>query len=134
MGESVPQTQKAPERPRVLVVDDERTITMVLQRALRADYDVDVANDGVEALERLVNHHDFNIILCDLMMPRMTGAQLYAEVERRWPHLVDRFVFMTGGVFTDDVRVFLATHAFSVVDKPFEFAVLRERLASHLGR
>ena len=128
------EARKPVGRARILVVDDELSLTTVLRKALASDYVVDVAHDGVEALERLSEYNDFSVILCDLMMPRLTGVQLYAEVLRRWPGLADRFVFMTGGVFTDDVRAFLAAHPLPVVDKPFDLTELRERIASRVAR
>ena len=74
------------------------------------------------------------MILCDLMMPGMSGAEVYAEATARRPELAERFVFMTGGAFTERGREFLASVRAQVLDKPFDVAQLsalvRERTSS----
>jgi len=93
---------------RVLVVDDEVMVANALARCLR-DYDVVVMVSAREALERVVNGERFDIILCDLMMPEMTGSVLYDEINRLAPDQAERMVFVTGGATTPQAQEFLAT-------------------------
>ena len=62
----------------------------------------------------------YDVILCDLMMPVMTGMDLYAEVVRVAPKLVGRLVFMTGGAFTPRARAFLESVSNPCLEKPLD--------------
>ncbi len=111
-------------RRRVLVIDDEPALGTMIQRMLSADFDVDVVADGAQGLTRLAAARDYDTILCDLMMPQMTGMDLYAAVAQKYPGLERRFVFMTGGAFTPRAADFLAASRNPRLDKPFDMATL----------
>ena len=111
-------------RARVLAVDDEPQVLRSIQRALGA-HEVVVADCGRDALSRLATDQAFDVILCDLMMGDMTGMDLHAELHRRSTDLAARIVFMTGGVFTDGVRDFLAGVSNACIEKPFDLVALR---------
>jgi PAS domain S-box-containing protein len=125
----------APERrSRVLVVDDEPFVLRTLERILSPVHEVAVAGSAPEALGRIDAGVEFDAILCDVMMPVMSGIQFQAELARRRPALADRIAFVTGGAFTDDVRAFLeATHA-PVVEKPFTSAQILDAVRRLAGR
>jgi PAS domain S-box-containing protein len=116
-------------RARVLAVDDEPQVLRSIQRALGA-HEVVVADCGRDALARLATDEAFDVILCDLMMGDMTGMDLYAELGRRSQALAARIVFMTGGVFTDGARDFLAGVPNVCIEKPFDLAALRAMVAA----
>lgn len=123
---SVPLTPGADRRRRVLVVDDEPALGGMIQRMLRDDFDVDVVTDGRQGMVRLCDEDaDYDTILCDLMMPEMTGMELHALVAERRPGMAKRFVFMTGGAFTPRAAEFLAQMRGPRLDKPFDLATLR---------
>jgi PAS domain S-box-containing protein len=111
-------------RARVLAVDDEPQVLRSIQRALGA-HEVVVADCGRDALSRLATDQAFDVILCDLMMGDMTGMDLHAELHRRSTDLAARIVFMTGGVFTDGARDFLAGVSNACIEKPFDLVALR---------
>ncbi len=94
------------DKPRVLVVDDEPYVGQALRRMLTPTFEVDVVRRGVDALERLTIDH-YAAVLCDVMMPQMSGMDLHAEVARMLPGDEDRLIFMTGGAFTPEARAFL---------------------------
>jgi PAS domain S-box-containing protein len=112
-------------RRRVLVIDDEPTLATMIRRVLSRDCDVRIAADGREGLAALTDVDAFDVILCDLMMPDLTGMDVYAEVARRLPGLEKRFIFMTGGAFTERATEFLAHTKNRRLEKPFETHVLR---------
>jgi PAS domain S-box-containing protein len=109
---------------RILVVDDEAQVREVLQRILRRHDVVAVAN-GREVLELFERGEKFDLVFCDLMMPTMTGMELYEAVKRTQPEHARRFVFMTGGAFTAESQAFLERHAARLVRKPFDVNALR---------
>ena len=104
---------------RVLIVDDEGSIARALTRVLDG-HEVVVAEDGAAALARLATDSDFDVVLCDLMMPRLSGAELYARACELRPELALRFVFMTGGAVTPSSKEFLSTVGSNVLWKPFD--------------
>lgn len=118
--------EPAPSRRRgkVLVVDDELPVAKSIVRMLRA-HDVEVQSSGAMALERLRGGATYDVVLCDLMMPELSGMELYEELARSRPDLAERVVFMTGGVFVPEVRAFLDHIANAKIEKPFEGATLR---------
>ncbi|MBA3672703.1 MAG: response regulator, partial [Gemmatimonadaceae bacterium] len=74
----------------------------------------------------------FDLILCDLMMPDMTGMQLHAELSRVAPDQADRMIFLTGGAFTNEARQFLSEIPKEHLEKPFEPANLRAIVQRYL--
>ena len=113
-----------PHQPRILLVDDEPSVVRALQRALR-EHDLVVAFSGVEAIEVLDSGQTFDIVFCDLMMAQLSGMEVFDIVKRRYPGMQDRFVFMTGGAFTQQAKDFLNGVANPVVEKPFDIRALR---------
>ena len=121
-------------RHRLLIVDDEERVAHGLERALSHDYDLVLALGGQQATEVLARDRDFDVILCDLMMPDFGGADLFALLEKRWPQLAERVVFMTGGAFTAATTEFLERVTNPRLDKPFDSerlrAIIRELVAA----
>lgn len=120
---------KGPPRRRVLLVDDERLVGEAIARALSVDHDAEVVTDASQALTRIDAGEDYDVILCDVTMPVMTGMELYAEVMRRDPKVAGRFVFMTGGTFSPRARAFVESVANPCLDKPVDMNRLRSLVA-----
>ncbi|MCP3141158.1 hybrid sensor histidine kinase/response regulator [Pyxidicoccus xibeiensis] len=118
---------------RVLAVDDEPRVLDLLRRLLRG-HELVTATNGREALERLREDREFDLILCDLMMPELTGMDVYAAVRDLWPGLQERIVFITGGAFTPETQRFLQNVTNPLLAKPFEPAQLRELVATATAR
>ncbi len=109
---------------KVLIVDDDPLVAQTLRRALR-EHDVTTAANGRQALELLGSARDFDVVVCDLMMPVMTGMELHAVLARERPDLAARMVFITGGAFTPAARAFLNQVPNPRLDKPFSSDRLR---------
>jgi two-component system cell cycle sensor histidine kinase/response regulator CckA len=120
------QPTQAPEtrRGRVLVVDDEPAVGRALRRILR-EHEVELATSGRQALEKLNADARFHAILCDVMMPDLGGKDLYEAVQRAGTGLERRFVFVSGGAFTQGAREFLARVPNPTLDKPFDEAAVK---------
>lgn len=112
-------------RARVLVVDDEQLIVRSVTRTLMG-HDVVAVTCGQDAIALLNAGELFDVVLCDLMMPDMDGTQVYDAVKRSHPHMIDRFVFMTGGAYSDESRAFMADHVSRQLEKPFSAETIRE--------
>jgi PAS domain S-box-containing protein len=131
-GQQPSRSVPAAGRPRVLVVDDEAAITSLLTRALGSQAcDVTAVKGGRAALSALERER-FDLVLCDLMMPEMSGEEVYREATRRWPQLARRFAFMTGGAFTARGRQFLASVPAPVLEKPFRIEDLLRFVGTRL--
>jgi signal transduction histidine kinase/CheY-like chemotaxis protein len=111
-------------RGRVFVIDDEELLTKAIARSLGEEHDVVVFHRTRDACERLAAGEPCDAVLCDLMMPEMTGVDLYEELQQRRPALLDRFLFTTGGVFTSRARDFLKAVPNRCLYKPFDMPVL----------
>jgi CheY-like chemotaxis protein len=120
-------------RRRVLVIDDEPRVGEAVARALADDYDVEVLTEARLALARIASGEAYDVVLCDLMMPVMTGMDLYAEAVRIAPTMAGSFVFMTGGAFTSRARAFLAGVASPCLEKPLDTNRLRSLIMSRPG-
>lgn len=104
---------------RILVVEDEPALRELLAETLGEHADVTTASSGCEARELLEHDPEFDAILCDVMMPGMSGADLHAWVDRTYPALAPRMIFMTGASHSAGVREFLAGVGNECLDKPF---------------
>src|SRR6185295_3132237 len=110
---------------RVLVVDDEAAVGRTIQRLLGDRHEVVVVTSGMQAIELLEAGDDFDVILCDMSMPDVTGMDVYSRCSATRSELAPRFVFMTGGSFHPRTREFLETSSNARIDKPFDLNVLR---------
>jgi signal transduction histidine kinase/ActR/RegA family two-component response regulator len=110
----------APSLPpsRILVVDDDALVARSLARMLRG-HELVLSGDGEAALWECLSR-DFDLILCDLMMPRLDGAGFYTALREHRPKLASRVVFMTGGAFTAETRSFLDGVPNPCMEKPIQ--------------
>jgi len=111
---------------RVLVVDDDYDLAQLLREVLTYENcEAEIATNGMEALDCL-RTGDYEAVICDLMMPRIDGQALYDEVVRDFPHLANRFLFVTGQAsrkagFSD----FVSRTGNQIIEKPFDIQALR---------
>ncbi len=122
----LPPSADAPaRRASILIVDDEPLVRTALQRVLGTEHRISVAGGGREALELLRRGERFDLILCDLMMPDLTGMDVHAAALEAFPEQARRVLFMTGGAFTPRARDFLENVPNPCIEKPFDPQALR---------
>jgi DNA-binding NtrC family response regulator len=115
---------------RLMVIDDEPMLGQTLQLAFQDQHEVLVVSNGRRALDLLESDSAFDLILCDLMMPETSGMVVWKSLRERHPEMLSRFVFMTGGAFTDETRDFLERYDGPRLEKPFNVRQVEALLAS----
>jgi len=117
------------ERLRVLVVDDEPHILHYMQATLESwGHEVVLASDGSQALKRALTQ-PFDLIICDLRMPRLGGREMYQTLSQMHPAVAGRMVFATGDTVRGDTLQFLERLGRPFLQKPFKLDELRRVLA-----
>jgi PAS domain S-box-containing protein len=115
---------------RMLVVDDEPMFGWTMARMIDGSHEVVVETAARSALARIVAGERFDVILCDLMMPDMTGMEFHDALRRDAPEQTARIVFTTGGAFTEAARSFLERVPNARLAKPFTKRELETIVAS----
>jgi len=109
--------KEAPDKCRILVVDDERILNEILQETLRsAGFAVDGAFDGVEGLEKL-RHGKYHVVLLDIRMPRKDGLEVLAFIKKEYPEV--QVIIITGLASLDEIKETVKKGAFACLKKPF---------------
>jgi PAS domain S-box-containing protein len=115
---------------RILAVDDETLVTDALRRLLGRQHEFTSENGARAALERISRGEHFDVILCDFMMPNMSGADLFEELERIAPDQARKVVFLTGGTVSSRADAIQTSRPNRWLGKPFEPEKLRALLSS----
>lgn len=119
---------------RILVLEDDRDFSAILKDFLESiPFDVTTVENGVEGL-REVMAHPFDVIICDMMMPKLSGDMFYLAVERVKPELCRRFVFVTGHRANPKIDGFIRQIRGTILQKPFHMDELRETIAYAMAR
>lgn len=118
------QANAGARRGTVLIVDDDETVMGALRRVLAAHHELTCVDSAQRALTLLSRGERFDVVLCDLLMPQVSGMELYAEVARLAPKQAERFVFTTGGAYTPSAQDFLDSVQNPRIEKPFDIDTL----------
>jgi two-component system cell cycle sensor histidine kinase/response regulator CckA len=121
-------------RGRILVVDDDTMVLRGVKRILSQQHEVVALATAKKALALCARREKFDLIICDLMMPQMTGMDLHRELLRIDPEQAKRMIFLTAGAFTPKASQFLAEAPNEHLDKPFDPADLRAIVQRHLRK
>jgi signal transduction histidine kinase/ActR/RegA family two-component response regulator len=138
LGASPAKTRSLPslraiQRRRVLAIDDEALLLKAFQRMLVAHHDIETKLGAREALRCFGEDRRFDVVLCDLQMPDMSGVELYTVVKQQWPELASRFIFITGGAFSAEARRFLENPTIACINKPFQLQELLELIEARVS-
>jgi CheY-like chemotaxis protein len=117
-GGQAPPAPAPVRRGRILVVDDEPLVVKSFAIVLSESHEVTGTTSGRDALRRIAAGERYDAILCDLMMPDVTGMDVYAELAELAPDMANRTVFMTGGAFTARAQAFLEHTRNRTLQKP----------------
>jgi PAS domain S-box-containing protein len=109
---------------RILIVDDEPAILRALSRVL-SGYQVTRALSGKEALTHIEQSGPFDVVFCDVMMPELSGIDVYERAKQVCPGQEERIVFITGGAFTEHTAKFVDAIDNPKLGKPFEAGEVR---------
>jgi two-component system, cell cycle sensor histidine kinase and response regulator CckA len=120
-------------RSRILMIDDEAAVGRSIRLLLAPDHEVVNVTRALDGLAQLEAGEVFDMILCDVMMPEMSGIELFAQLQARFPAYTQRTVFMTGGAFTSQAREALESLGTPRLEKPFSEGQLRKMIALALG-
>ncbi|HEY1556289.1 MAG TPA: response regulator [Kofleriaceae bacterium] len=123
--QEIPVSKVATRRGRVLVIDDEETLAQAMRRYLALEHEVEAMTSARTALDLIEAGQRFDVILCDVMMPNITGMDFHTTVRALEPALAERIVFVTGGAFTQTAREFLDRVSNRRIEKPFDLKALR---------
>jgi len=114
---------------KILLLEDDEDFRDIIKDFLELHfYQVVMVKNGVEGVREIMTS-DFEIILCDMMMPTLPGDMFYLAVERMRPHLCDRFIFMTGYKGDGKVSDFVKKVNGTMLNKPFHMDDLLEMIA-----
>lgn len=131
-------SERSPEplsRLSIAIIDDEAAVARALERTLEHDHSVSVHLNPSEALEALsAGTVQFDLVLCDVLMPELRGDELYRRLCERHAHYQSRFVFMTGGALPPEAQELVSNKAITLLLKPFETQDLVEAIAKQLRR
>jgi signal transduction histidine kinase len=116
-------------RSRILFIDDEPALYTVVRRLLKDEHEIVGYFDPREALKSLDHDSAYDVIICDVMMPYMSGFDFLNEVRARDHDLAARVIFMTGGAFSDPTQQLLNELSNPVLEKPFETRALHMAIA-----
>jgi signal transduction histidine kinase len=116
----------ARRRYRLMAIDDEPLLLRAYRRIFIDHHDIELCLGGADALALLETDRAFDVILCDLQMPELSGVELYHTICRRWPELERRFIVTTGGAFSPESRAFLEREQVECVNKPFQLEEILE--------
>jgi PAS domain S-box-containing protein len=120
-------------RASVAVIDDEPLVARALQRLLSIDHDVMVFERARDAIGWFDRGERCDVVICDLMMPEVTGMELDAWLRANRPALAEKTIFLTGGAFTPAAIDFVRQPDRRCLDKPIDFERLEREIGTLLG-
>lgn len=128
----ISDSQDSKPKARLLLVDDEPILLDVMARALkRRGLYVDKATSGEQAL-LLISQSYFDLIICDIRLPDLSGPEIYRQALLSRPELASKFLFTTGDIANAQTRRFIESNQIAYITKPFDLNALIERVLHFL--
>ena len=111
-------------------MDNDPTISRVAVRILAGEHETHTCTDAREASALLLSGSRFDVILCDFLMPGLSGHDFFRAVSSIDPAMAERIVFITGAASLPEVQAFLSSISNVVLEKPFTRVALRDAVRS----
>ena len=125
----LPEKYSSIQTKKILLLEDDEDFSAIMKDFLESHYfEVVAVKNGVEGVREVMGS-DFEIIICDMMMPTLPGDMFYFAVERLRPHLCPRFIFITGLRGNPKVNDFIKKVKGTMLSKPFHVDDLLEVIA-----
>lgn len=122
-------TLSPPRQGKLLIVDDEVALLNAYRRLLEPTHTIETANSAASAIQILKTRSDFDLLVCDLMMPEMDGPEFFEILKEKWPHLAARTVFSSGAAMSERARSFIDCAHNACLTKPIRPADVERILA-----
>ncbi len=132
--ESLRPVLPATRRGRILVIDDDEMFAQAVRRVLAAEHSITWSPGAAQAVALLRQGERFDVILCDVMMPQITGVELYDTLSREFPEQAAKVVLISGGPFTPSAREFFEEVPNPRLEKPIAPRDLRALINELVAR
>ena len=129
-----PAAPTATIQSKLLLIDDETMLVSAIHKTFSTECEVVTSKNGKEALQLLLGGERFDAILCDLMMPDLTGIELHTALLQNAPDQAARMIFMTGDAFNENAATFFEHVPNQRIEKPFRLSELRDLVREHLRK
>jgi len=124
---------------KALIIDDEDSVQGILSAFLNRyvadkgiEGDISSMGDPIQSLFELTTHgHEYQVILLDVRLPRLSGDEIYSSLEQVNPDVVGRIMFVTG--YPEDLYERFPDKEFNILQKPFRYASFAAKLDALLG-
>ncbi len=116
----------------VLMIDDDADLLEVLEEIVSVNHDSICFTNAQTALEVLKDNATYDCIICDLMMPKMSGIEFFSSLKKVAPHYLERIIFLTGGSVNAETDQFLASPGITYCEKPINTKLLLKKIADHV--
>ena len=111
---------------RILLLEDDERLTILIKGYLESNaYEVVAVTNGAEGVLSLAKE-EFDIIICDMIMPKLPGDMFYFAVKKTKPHLCRRFIFISGYTDNSKINDFISQVSGTMLTKPFRMDELLE--------
>ncbi|AKT43129.1 chemotaxis protein CheY [Chondromyces crocatus] len=115
-------------KKRILVVEDEQDVAFMIARFLGTEYDVAVAMNGQQGLEMAFDEPRPELIITDVMMPKLDGISMVKRIRERDPNRKTPVIFLTAKSAPMDIVAGIQAGAKHYITKPFQFDELRKKV------
>jgi len=129
----LPKTAVEARRRRVLFVEDHSGLRATYERVF-GHHEIVLVETGEEALETIKRQRDFDLVVCDLVLPGIDGIEVFKQTRANHPELAARFVFATGSDSREQFQETLETIDVPILEKPFGMGMLRDLLERAANR
>ena len=128
------ETDEITKKKNILILEDEAAFAALIKETLESEgYNVATVSNGAEGLKKILTD-DFEVILCDMVMPNFPGDMFYLAVERARPHLCKRFIFISGHQGDRNIDQFIRSIRGMMLWKPFEIHVLFDAIKAVISK